>query len=106
MQNQIDLVTDLDLYSEETIIYIEDVTPLIAKSYISQRSKTRIYNKYKSDTDNFIFPIPSLKFAVTVKSCPGRIGSYARCACIHPNIIIIGINVTIDRNIITDKLIY
>lgn len=36
------------------IKHIQDVTPLIAKSYISQRSKTRICNKYKSDTDNYV----------------------------------------------------
>ena len=36
------------------IKYIQNVTPLIAKCYISLRTKTRLYNKYKSDTDCYI----------------------------------------------------
>ena len=36
------------------IKYIQDVTPLIAKNYISKRSKIRIHNKYKSHVDNYV----------------------------------------------------
>ena len=36
------------------IKYIQNVTPLIAKCYISLRTKTRLYNKYKSHTDCYI----------------------------------------------------
>ena len=36
------------------IKYIQDVTPIIAKQYIALRTKTRLYNKYKSDTDSYV----------------------------------------------------
>ena len=36
------------------ITFIQDVTPLVAKRYISLRTKTRLYNKYKSYADDYV----------------------------------------------------
>ena len=48
-------VSNFTTYCNElNIKYIQDVTPIIAKQYIALRTKTRLYNKYKSDTDCYV----------------------------------------------------